>query len=162
MKLGRMLVFSAVIVSLTLVALAAPDEKTFQLKFKGEGPFCMDDEYRFIPCREEGDLLNVSHLGLCDVWYQIDPASTNPENYGPFTITGANGDMLEGYYSDFSLDDETGVYMLEWTFTGGTGRFEGAEGIGYTDGLADLSVLPPYAVFEFYGEITVEKQKGKK
>jgi hypothetical protein len=98
MKLKRMLVFSAVIVSLTLVALAGRDAKEFELKFKGEGDFCFDDMGRFIPCREEGDLLNVSHLGLSDVWYQIDSQSENPENFGPFTITGANGDMLMGYY----------------------------------------------------------------
>ena len=158
-----MLVFSAVIVSLTLVALAAPDVKTYNLKFKGEEPFCVDEATgSFIPCREEGDLLNVSHLGLCDVYYEISLEATgDPPSHGPFTITGANGDSLEGYYSDFSLDED-GVYMLEWTFTSGSGRFEGAEGIGYTDGLADLSVLPPYAVFEFYGEITVPKNKGKK
>ena len=37
MKLRRMLVFSAVIVSLTLVAIAGQGPKEFQLKFKGEG-----------------------------------------------------------------------------------------------------------------------------
>jgi len=164
MKLRRMLVFSAVIVSLTLVAIAGSNvkDKEFTLKFKGEGDFCFDEAYRFVPCREEGDLLNVSHLGLSDVWYQVDPYTTDPENFGPFTITGANGDSLVGHYSKFELDMATGVYMLEWAFTGGTGRFEGAYGLGETDGLVVTWDPVPHAEFEFYGKIYVPKGKGKK
>ena len=68
MKLRRMLVFSVVIVSLTLVAIAAPDVKEFDLKFKGEGAFDVvyDEDLEawvYIPLGGP-ELLNVSHLGL--------------------------------------------------------------------------------------------------
>lgn len=159
MKLRRMLVFSAVIVSLTLVAIAArPELKEFTLKFKGDGNFILDEAKGcFVSSREEGDLLNVSHLGLSDVWYEIYPGGDpqDPPNFGPFTITGANGDMLKGYYSNFELG--VGTYVLDWVFTEGTGRFEGATGTGHTDGLVDFETL--YAEFEFSGTIYVPKGK---
>lgn len=164
MKLRRTLVFSTVIVSLTLVALAAPGVKTFNLKFKGQGAFAVvvDPDLGvpvYIPAGGY-DLLNVSHFGLSKVeWKLLYEAPEDPP-FGWFTITGANGDMLMGYYSNFDLNSENGEYELEWTFTGGTGRFEGAQGLGYTDGLADLSVFPPHAEFEFLGTITVPKGKA--
>ena len=106
--------------------------------------------------RDGFDLLNVSHLGKSEVAWEL---RVNPLTYeflsGTFTITGANGDRLEGYYSDFVLGD--GTYDLDWVFTGGTGRFEGAEGIGHTDGLPDFDNF--YAEFEFSGKITVPKGK---
>jgi len=153
MKLKSVLVFSVVIASLAFVAIAG--EKESEIAFKGEGYFCLDEQGRFIPCREEGDLLNVSHLGLYDVWYQIYPAGAPGGGFGPFKITGANGDSLEGYYHNFRLGP--GTYTLDWTFTGDTGRFEGAEGTGHTDGLVDFSTL--YAKFEFSGEVTVPEEE---
>ena len=47
------------------------------------------------------------------------------------------------------------VFHLDWVFTGGTGRFENAEGTGHTDGLVDFGAL--YAEFEFSGKVTVPK-----
>ena len=109
------------------------------------------------------DLLNVSHLGLSQVDWEIrvDPLNFPEFVDGWFTITGANGDSLEGDYSGFVLNPD-GAYTLEWDFTGGTSGFDGADGTGHTDGLADLSAEPPHAVFEFSGKVTVPKQKGKK
>lgn len=54
---------------------------------------------------------------------------------------------------------EGGEYDLEWDFTGGTGRFEGAEGTGHTDGLVDLSTA--FAQYRFSGTITVPKKAKK-
>ncbi|UCF86041.1 MAG: hypothetical protein JSV50_10525, partial [Desulfobacteraceae bacterium] len=72
---------------------------------------------------------------------------------GWFTITGPNGrDSLEGYYSDWIMNPESGDYDLEWVFTGGTGRFDDFVGIGHTDGLANL--LTGQAWFTFYGTVT--------
>ena len=157
MKLGRMLVFSVVVVSLTLVAIAAPDVKTFQLKFKGDGYFDIypeDGDLVFTP-RGGFDLLNVSHLGLSQVVWEL---RVDPEDYtfrnGTFAITGANGqDSLTGHYSHFALVADG--YDLDWVFTGGTGRFEGATGTGHTDGVPDFD--NNYAEFAFFGEITVPK-----
>ena len=166
MKLKSVLVFSVVIASLTFVAIAG-DVKEFDLKFKGGGQFgqYIDDDGLlvfypavFVPPDQlphVPDSLNVSHLGLSEVDWEI---RVNPSNFpefvdGWFTITGANGDSLEGDYSGFVLDLVTGEYDLEWDFKSGTGRFEGATGTGHTDGLANL--LTGEAEFEFSGEITV-------
>jgi hypothetical protein len=167
MKLRRILMFSVVIVSLTLVAIAAPDVKEFDLKFKGEGAFVVVlddelDEYVYIP-PGGFELLNVSHLGLSEVAWKIR-YSPPPEGepFGWFTITGANGDGLEGIYDGFAVtpdpeDPTTGTYDLDWLFTGGTGRFEGALGTGHTDGLVDF--LTGEAKYQFSGTIIVPKGK---
>jgi hypothetical protein len=168
-----MLVFSAIIVSLTLVALAAPDVKEYDLKFKGEGQFGYypeGDLLVFFPAvglDHVPDSLNVSHLGLSEVDWVIrvtyeDPY--NPATYvfhsGEFSITGANGDNLTGYYDLWEADVDAGTYDLDWVFESGTGRFEGATGTGHTDGIVDF--YTGEAEFEFSGTITVPKVKGKK
>ena len=158
MKPKRILMFSAVIVSLTLVALAAPGVKTFALKFNGEGKFGMysdGDLLVFFPYPGP-DLLNVSHLGLSEVDWEIRVTPAFEFVDGWFTITGANGDELTGEYSGFVMDLATGEYDLEWDFKSGTGRFEGATGTGHTDGLSNL--VTGEAVFQFSGEITVPKK----
>ena len=167
MKLRRMLLFSLVIVSLTLVAIAAPDVKEFDLKFKGEGAFelVFDEELGesvYVPLGGP-EFLNVSHLGLSEVAWKLR-VSPPPEGepFGWFTITGANGDGLEGIYDGFVVttdpeDATTGTYDLDWLFTGGTGRFEGALGTGHTDGLVDF--LTGEAKYQFSGTIIVPKGK---
>jgi len=161
MKLKSVLVFSVVIALIPFAAIADRYEKEFEIKFKGDGYFEMvfDEETGELVFTPAGgfDLLNVSHLGKSKVAWElrVDPL-TFEFHSGTFTITGANGrDGLEGYFSDFVLG--LGEYDLDWVFTGGTGRFEGAEGTGHTDGLVDLETL--YAKFEFSGAITVPKGK---
>jgi hypothetical protein len=46
---------------------------------------------------------------------------------GRVELAAANGDTVRGTY-DGHGDFMTGRYSLEWTFTGGTGRFAGATG----------------------------------
>ena len=171
MKLRWVLVLSAAIVLLPLVATADRDVKEFGFKFKGEGSFEVvfdpdvgpEGEWVYIP-PGGFELLNVSHLGLSKVAWKLryyPPPEGEP--FGWFKITGANGDSLEGIYDGFVVtpDDPenptTGTYDLEWDFTGGTGRFEGAEGIGHTDGLVDF--VTGEAKYQFSGEITVSKGK---
>ena len=144
--------------------------KEFELKFKGDGYFANEydpatGDLVFSPAGG-ADLLNVSHLGLSEVVWELrvtpPPGSEEDPAFafrsGTFTITGANGDSLTGSYSDFQMG--TGTYTLEWLFEGGTGRFNGASGTGHTDGLVDLDT--GYAKFKFTGDITVPKEKGKK
>ena len=164
MKLKIVLVFSVVIVSLTFVAIAG-DVEEYKLKFKGDGYFSMvfDEETGDLVSSPAGgfDLLNVSHLGLSKVVWELrlDPITFEFRS-GTFTITGANGiDSLYGEYSYFVFtpDPENpyiGTYVLGWDFQGGTGKFEGATGIGHTDGLPDFVNL--YAEFKFSGAVTVE------
>jgi hypothetical protein len=160
MKHRIVLVFSVVVVLLPLVAIADPGAMVFELKFKGEGQFGMypdGDLLVFFPYPGP-DSLNVSRLGLSQVDWEIRVTQAFEFVDGWFTITGANGrDGLMGSYSDFVLDLATGDYDLEWDFTGGTGRFEGAEGTGHTDGLSNL--VTGEAKFEFSGTITVPKGK---
>ena len=179
MKLARKFVFCVVIASLTLVAVGdRPDNKTFQLKFRGEGQFgsyvdviggdvvlvfypavfIPPDQLPHVP-----DSLNVSHLGLSEVDWEIRVTATDfydPSTYvfhsGWFTIIGANGkDSLEGDYSDWALNAESGDYILDWAFTDGTGKFDDATGTGRTYGNANL--VTGQAAFEFSGNITVPK-----
>jgi hypothetical protein len=157
MKLKSVLLFSVVIASLTFVAIAG-DVKESEIAFKGEGQFGMYPDgvlLVFFPYPGP-DLLNVSHLGLSEVDWEIRVTQAFVFVDGWFTITGANGDSLVGDYSGFVLDLETGDYDLEWAFTGGTGRFEGATGTGPTDGLANL--VTGEAKFEFSGKVTVPKK----
>ena len=158
MKLRLVLLFIVVIALLPFATIA--DEKESEIRFKGDGYFDMvfDEKTGELVFSPAGgyDLLNVSHLGLSQVVWEL---RLNPLTFdflsGTFTITGANGcDGLEGYYSNFALVART--YDLDWVFTGGTGRFDGASGTGHTDGLVDFGP-PPYAKFKFSGEITVPK-----
>ena len=170
MKIKSVVLFSVVIVLLTTLAIAAPNEKKYDLKFKGDGYFDMvvDVTGDLVSSPRGGyDLLNVSHLGLSKVVWELrlDPL-TFAFRSGTFTITGANGkDSLTGDYSNFVFypdpgNPATGTYDLEWVFTGGTGRFEGATGTGHTDGVSDFTNFPEgYAEFEFSGSITVPKGK---
>jgi len=172
MKLRRMLVFGVVIVLLTSLAIADRDVKKVPLKFKGDGYFDMVP-----PSTPTGDLvfspaggfdvLNVlPHLGLSKVEWELrlDPGDFSFRS-GTFTITGENGlDGLTGHYSYFLFTPNpedpsmlTGKYVLDWAFTGGTGRFQDATGTGHTDGFPDFGIL--YAKFKFSATITVPKGK---
>jgi len=159
MKLRSVLLFSVVIASLAFVATAG-DVRELNLKFKGDGYFDMvidSGELVFSPAGGF-DILDVSHLGESEVVWEL---RVDPETFtfhsGTFTITGANGkDGLEGHYSGFVLG--VGTYGLDWVFTNGTGKFEGAEGTGHTDGLVDFGP-PPCAQFEFSGTVIVPKEK---
>ena len=159
MKLRSMLVLS-VVASIPLVVTADPDVKELGLKFTGDGYFAVEYEYVgdvlvmvFSPATGV-DLLDVSHLGQSAVAWEIRVTLDFTFVDGWFTITGANGrDSLVGDYNSFVMGD--GTYTLGWDFTGGTGRFEGADGTGLTNGLVDLNTV--YAQFEFSGAITVPK-----
>ena len=156
MKLRSILVFSAVIVSLTFVAIAYADE--VEIGFTGEGYFqvVFDEELGepvYIP-PGGFELLDVSPLGLSKVEWKLryfPPPEGEP--FGWFTITGPNGiDSLEGIYDGFALDTTAGTYDLEWDFTGGTGRFDDFVGRGHTDGEVDFTTA--YAEYVFSGVVT--------
>lgn len=157
MKLRSVLLFSIVIASFAFVAIAG-DLKEYELKFKGDGYFTADYEYqgkklKYVIFSPYGgyDLLDVSHLGESKVVWELRVTPDFRFVNGTFTIAGANGsDSLVGHYSNFQLG--VGTYALDWVFTGGTGRFEGASGTGHTDGLVDL--VTGYAEFEFSGTVT--------
>jgi len=74
---------------------------------------------------------NATHIGaFTKVTVDIVNISTG-EVEGSFTMTTANGDLLTGTYSGFSIPDITlGTFswVLNATFTGGTGRFLHATG----------------------------------
>ncbi len=87
---------------------------------------------------------------------------------GEFTKTTANGDLIIGTHQGFSRlvtppgpSSPVGVFAIEGeiTFTGGTGRFEGAtggqrmEGTQWTD-FSQLPSLPSRMVLQFDGTIS--------
>jgi hypothetical protein len=47
--------------------------------------------------------------------------------------------LLVGEYTGFMLDAITGEYVLDWKFTGGTGRMHKVTGEGRTYGVVDLT-----------------------
>lgn len=74
---------------------------------------------------------NITHLGA---FTQVSP---------PWTWEAANGDTVSVVYSNFRVtkDIAPGVfeYAMDFTITGGTGRFENATGFGTGYGTADLA-----------------------
>jgi hypothetical protein len=60
---------------------------------------------------------------------------------GEFTITAADGDQLSGTYFGELVPIAPPIFAINgnFTFTGGTGRFEGATGGGTASGEQDLS-----------------------
>jgi hypothetical protein len=166
MKLRSVLLFSVVIALLPIAVIADEEAEELELKFKGEGSFQIvydEDVGAFVYIPPGGfELLNVSHLGLSKVAWKLLVLPPLPgEPFGWFTITGANRrDSLEGIYDGFVITPTsltTGTYDLEWLFTGGTGRFESAEGTGHTDGLVDFETGE--AKYEFSGKVTVPEEK---
>lgn len=76
-----------------------------------------------------------THLGkfTYEFPHVVDFGSTPPIGVGIYTFTAANGDTVTAEFMGFSTPVEPGVVFVveEAVITGGTGRFEGAEG-GFT------------------------------
>jgi hypothetical protein len=73
---------------------------------------------------------NAAHVGrFTKVTSDIFNIATG-EVVGTFTITAANGDLLSGQYSGYVIPETatTFSWILNATFTGGTGRFANATG----------------------------------
>jgi hypothetical protein len=74
---------------------------------------------------------NATHVGaFTKVTSDVTDLSTGLVN-GSFTMTAPNGDLLTGVYSGFIIPGNapgTFSWLLNATFTGGTGRFENATG----------------------------------
>lgn len=118
---------------------------------------------------------NATHLGKTEFsieqwWTRAHPNTPILEQgfmsygQGATTFIAANGDQLHATYFGWAdhSDDTDGVEILtEGTFTGGTGRFEGATGSFTWDGLffktsSPMPSDPPPVDTEFgYGEVIV-------
>jgi hypothetical protein len=62
---------------------------------------------------------------------------------GTFTITAANGDMIDGTYAGqvVGVVGDLAFYEQDAVITGGTGRFAGAGGEFHLSGIANLASL---------------------
>jgi hypothetical protein len=93
----------------------------------------------------------ATHLGSLTTVQShcVEPSSFAFTN-GQFTITAANGDQLFGIYQGEFLPLEPPVFTLDgrFTFTGGTGRFDGATGGGDASGTQDLATGAATVVLE--------------
>jgi hypothetical protein len=74
-----------------------------------------------------------SHLGRTATHFDGAVTFTGPDTIaiaGSFVTVAANGDQLFGTFSGSGTDDHSGLVegTSVYTFTGGTGRFEGASG----------------------------------
>lgn len=101
---------------------------------------------------------NASHMGKMTVdivqwWTRLHPNPPTKEVYfsygqGATAFVAANGDSLFATYwgwADHRYDDDGTEILTHGTFTGGTGRFEGASGTFLWDGLfmKDFMPIPP-------------------
>jgi hypothetical protein len=93
----------------------------------------------------------ATHLGSLTTVQShcVEPPSLAFTN-GEFTLTAANGDQLFGTYEGEFLPLEPPVFTLDgrFTFTGGTGRFDGATGGGDASGTQDLATGAATVVLE--------------
>jgi hypothetical protein len=107
--------------------------------------------------RFEGTASHCEQLGLA-------PGVTTTYTDGTFSVRIASGDMLEGRYDNGTVDEQTGVLRDTFTFTGGTGRFEGATGGGEERGqlpVSNVEIMPGTAVpIEQAGTITYAPGRG--
>ena len=88
----------------------------------GQSSFC-EDPTKPLQILLEGDG-NASHLGLYEVniTWCTDGDPGGPNNFIDGTLTAANGDLV--YFISLQFNGESVDYQV----TGGTGRFDGAEG----------------------------------
>ncbi|MDX8340069.1 hypothetical protein SLH46_12785 [Draconibacterium sp. IB214405] len=133
-------------------------------------------------CAQEGYPVHVmveaegtaTHMGKVSVTFEFCAGGQDPNLEAPHMTVGANscvliaanGDELflstEGGAVVIGRTDEHPDYVIDYwkypyTITGGTGNFDGAEGIIYSD---DYDTdLDEHSVHNWYGEITLVKGK---
>lgn len=104
----------------------------------------------------------ASHLGVClirlDHCYQIQSQTGGAVQNGIGVITAANGDKLHATYSgtfEFNTYPPTMIsYVCNVTISGGTGRFEDAQGTLVSEGIQDLTHTPNPTTVTWNGTIT--------
>ncbi len=93
----------------------------------------------------------ATHLGSLTTVQShcVEPGSFAFTN-GQFTLTAANGDQLFGTYQGEFMPLEPPLFTIDgaFTFTGGTGRFDGATGGGDASGTQDLATGAATVVLE--------------
>ena len=98
---------------------------------------------------------HATHLGrlTTNQSHCADPTSLEFTS-GEFTLTAANGDQLIGAYSGEFIPLEPPLFSIDgqFTFTGGTGRFDGATGGGGASGVQNL--VTGEATVELVGSIS--------
>jgi hypothetical protein len=139
-------------------------------------------DYENSECAQEGNPVHViveaegtaTHMGKVHVTFNFCAGGQDPDITVPHmkvggnscVLTAANGDELflstEGGAVIFGRTEEHPDYVIDYwrypyTITGGTGRFDGAEGEIYSDDF-DTS-LNDHSVHNWYGEITLVKGK---
>jgi hypothetical protein len=123
------LVVSGIASTLTV---ATADELPFKAKLAGNA--CPDFSGLPIVTNHETGEGEATHLGLFS-WEDDEVAIFGPEGAtvkGIFTMTAADGDKLYGTLDTIASFDEDGNLLIagDYTFAGGTGRFEFATGEG--------------------------------
>jgi hypothetical protein len=130
--------FAAAVV-LPLAATAGPH---VPLKGRDAGSFGPGDH----ACSPGHDALDIDGAGTASqvgaYTYHADECFNGSalSFTGTFAITAANGDVLRGDYNGFvpPFTGAEAVYIQAMTVTGGTGRFDGADGELHARGLANL------------------------
>ncbi len=116
----------------------------------------------------EGTATHLGHFTFrfefcCNLLTGVYPG---PSNYVSGNFEAANGDLLFimsfGQVFEGRLEDHpeyvNSYWRDPWLITGGTGRFEGATGSGFTDDYN--SDLDPYSHHHWTGTITMVKGKN--
>src|SRR5262245_43347454 len=115
-------------------AAAVAEQRPFMAKLTGNA----HPDFSGFPVvtNQETGVGEATHLGLF-LWEDDEVAIFDPDTgtatvTGSFTMTAANGDKLYGMLDTFAHFDAAGNLQIEgdFTFDGGTGRFEFATGGG--------------------------------
>ena len=77
--------------------------------------------------------LTRTHVVIIDL-----TSGTTEATNGRWTVTAANGDQVFGTYAGTLTGFPVATIEGDFTFEGGTGRFDGARGAGDQDGFFDL------------------------
>lgn len=169
MKTRSALLFKKhVVVSLALLALIAPTLAVLPSAARAGGPVPIHGQYETtirLYTLLTGKVLDVvngagqaSHLGMSFLHIEkIVQFLTDSLTFaGDFKMIAANGDILSGTIEGWgSLPGPDGSlpFWGTFTFTGGTGRFEGATGSADIIGLAN--VVTGQATYSFDGTVSL-------
>ncbi len=117
---------------------AKAQERPFKGRMAGNAMLTPTDD----PCVMHNNAAatgNATHTGQFtwateeEVDFCVVPGGVEVE--GTFTMTTANGDLIQGQFAAIGYFDETGTLLIEgdYEIIGGSGRFTGATGSGDTE-----------------------------
>ena len=140
LRTGTLVALSLVLISENAVA---KNERETPISFTSASCFNVDFSNFPLVTMHGPEIIDVDPFGPTLLDWSITALAT-PTGFefveGTFAFHVKNK-LLVGEYTGFSLDPLSGAYVLDWQFTGGTGRMHKVSGSGQTNGIADLTTF---------------------